>query len=374
MRRLWAVARKEFVHLRRDPRSLIAAVILPVTLLLLYGFAVDFDLKYLPFAVVDHDHTQASRRAIEAVSTIHGFHNIGPLESADEAEEVFARRRAMAVVVIPAGFESDLIGRRPASLQILIDGANSTMASTAVAYLNGAAEAIGARLVVQTLSTTAFRMPRSSVEARVRVLYNPNLRSRVFLVPGLIAIILMLMAALLTSGTVVRERERGSFELLAASPLSPLEMLLGKLLPYWILSALDVVLVVATGWIVFGVAPKGNLLLLFAVSTVFVASALSLGLLFSCIMRTQQLAFLISFITTVLPTMLLSGFAFPVRNMPRPLQLLAQIFPATHYIPVVRAVILKGSGWDVIRIRVAVLTLIATILVWIALRSFRKTL
>lgn len=374
MRRLWAIARKEMIHLRRDPRSLGAAVALPVALLLLYGFAVDFDLKNLPLAVVDLDHTQTSRRAIEAVSTIHGFRNVAALDSAEGSEEVFVRREAMAVLVIPSGFESDLMGRRPARIQLLIDGANSTMASTAVAYLGGAVESIGARLVVQQLSTRGFRPPPAPVEARVRVLYNPNLKSRVFLVPGLVAIILMLMAALLTSGTVVREREQGSFELLAASPLSPLEMLLGKLLPYWMLASLDVVLVVATGWIVFGVVPKGDLLLLFLVSTIFVASALSLGLLFSCTMRTQQLAFLVAFITTVLPTMLLSGFAFPVRNMPKVLQWIAQIVPATHYIPVVRAIILKGSGWAVVQTRVGVLTVITALLVLLAMRSFRKTL
>jgi ABC-2 type transport system permease protein len=374
MRRTWAIARKEFIHLRRDPRSLGAAVVLPVALLLLYGFAVDFDLKTLPIAVVDLDHTQSSRRAIEAVATIHGFRNVAALDRADQAESVFTRREAMAVLVVPSGFEANILARRAAPIQVLVDGADSTMASTAVAYLQGAVESVGARLVLQQVSALGYRLPDAAVDARVRVLYNPELKSRVFLVPGLVAIILMLMAALLTSGTVVRERERGTFELLAASPLSPLELLVGKLLPYWILASIDVVLAVATGWVVFGVVPRGSLPLLFAVSSVFVASALALGLFFSCKLRTQQLAFLVSFITTVLPTMLLSGFAFPVRNMPRPLQWVAQIMPATHYIPVVRAIVLKGSGWDVVQWRVGILSAITVLLAILALRGFRKTI
>lgn len=374
MRRLWAVSRKEFVHLARDPRSLGAAVVLPVALLLLYGFAVDFDLKDLPLAIVDLDQTQSSRRVVDQVLSIQGFRDAGRPATAEEAEACFERREAMAVLVIPRGLEADVLARRPAEVQILVDGANSTIANTAVAYLQGSLEAIAARLIVREVTAAGVRLPPSAVEARMRVLYNPELQSRVFLVPGLIAIILMLMSALLTSGTVVRERERGSFELLASSPLRGVEMLLGKLLPYWILAAIDVVTVVAAGWIVFGVEPKGSLLLLFAVSSIFVASALALGLFFSCVMRTQQLAFLVSFITTVLPTMLLSGFAFPVRNMPLPLQWLAQALPATHYIPVVRAIVLKGSGWDVVGGRVAILTGITALLVALALRSFRKRL
>ncbi len=376
MRRLGAIARKESLHIVRDVRSLIAALAFPVILLLLYGFAVDFDLNVLTFAVVDHDHTPASRRLIEAISTTDGFVNVGSLESAEQTEDLFERREAMAVFVIPRGLETALKAREPVEVQVLVDGANSTIAATAATYLQTGIESLGRTLILR--ETRAMGLPESllrpAIDARVRVLYNPDLESRVFLVPGLIAIILMLMSAVLTSGIVVRERERGSFELLASSPVSAVEIVVGKLLPYVALSAIDIVMVVAAGWLVFGVEVRGSLLLLFGVSTLFVASALSLGLLFSCMARTQQSAFLASFVATVLPTMLLSGFAFPVRNMPAPLQWFAQIVPATHYIPVVRAIILKGAGMDVIAGRVGILAALTVVIVFLAVKGFRKTL
>ncbi|NLN90158.1 MAG: ABC transporter permease [candidate division WS1 bacterium] len=376
MRRLMAIARKETLHLVRDPRSLLAAFALPVLLLILYGYAVNFDLEEVPFAVVDLDQTPSSRRLIEAVDSVDGFVNLGSYYSADVAHDLFARDQAMAVIVVDRGFEQELQSGQEARVQIIIDGSNSSLASTAAAYCQAIVESAGRTLVRDVARAKGLpqALLKPAIDVRPRVLYNPNLRTQVFLVPGLIGVILMLMAALLTSGVVVREKEHGSFEILAASPIRPAELIVGKLLPYLVLATLDVALVVIAGRIFYGVTPQGSLLLLFLVSIVFLGSALALGLLFSCIMPTQQLAMLLSFLATSVPTMLLSGFAFPVRNMPWVLQQIAVVLPATHYITMVRAIILKGVGIDLLWRPLLALLAITLVLIAISVRRFSKTL
>ncbi|MBI2302335.1 MAG: ABC transporter permease [Armatimonadetes bacterium] len=376
MRRLLAVARKETIHVTRDVRSLLAALALPTGLLLLYGYAVDFDLRDVRFAVVDHDRTPASRRLIEACARIHGFTYAGELQQASEADQWFERRRGMLVIGIDRGFQRDLQRDGTALLQVLVDGTDATAGATALQYATGALSR-----VTQSLAATQLRaagvppqMTRPAVDVRVRVLYNPNLESRQFMVPGLTAIILTLMASLLTSGVIVRERERGSFELLAASPISPGELLIGKMLPYFALAVFDVVMCVAVGWLAFGVVPRGSLLLLTALSMIFVFGALSLGLFFSCVAETQQVAMLLSFVATLIPTMLLSGFAYPVRNMPVVLQWLGQVFPATHFIVIARGIILKGVGFAALKPAILRLTVISALLIVLAVRRFRKRL
>ncbi len=376
MRRMWAVARKETLHLIRDPRSLIAALGLPVVLLLAYGFAVDFDLKELPFAVVDQDQTASSRRLTESLRHLHHFRYQGHLAAAAEADRWFQQRLGLMVLVVGPGFERALKEGRQAPVQVLIDGADGATAAVAQGYAVGAVSAAGQRLVEREARAQGLpqTLLRPGLDVRTRVLFNPNLESRIFLVPGLVGLILMMLAATLTSGIVVRERERGSFELLAASPVSSLELIVGKLLPYLVLATIDVVVTVGFGWVVFGVVPAGSLLLLFGLSMVFVLAALALGLFFSCAARTQQTAMQLALVTTVVPTMVLSGFAFPVRNMPLPLQYAAQVLPATHYMVITRAIILKGVGIEAIWERALALSVITLLLMRLAVRRFRKTL
>ncbi|MCC7492117.1 MAG: ABC transporter permease [Fimbriimonadaceae bacterium] len=376
MKRMPAVAWKETLHLLRDPRSLVAALGLPVVLLLLYGYAVDFDLKQLRFVVVDQDRTASSRQLVELVRAVPQLVYSGHAETADEVERLFAERRASMGMILVPGFERALKERRPAPVQVLIDGADGSTAQIAQGYASGAVLAAGQRLIEREARAMGvpLRQLQSGFEVRPRVLYNPNLESRVFLVPGLVGLILVMLSASLTSGVVVRERERGSFELLAASPVSSAELIVGKLLPYLVLATSDVVLAVGMGWLVFGVVPQGNLLLLFALSLVFVLSALALGLFFSCVARTQQTAIQLSIMATVVPTMTLSGFAFPVRNMPLVLQVLAQLLPATHFMVISRAIILKGVGLAEIWPNVLAMTVLSLLLMRAAVRKFRKTL
>lgn len=376
MRRLRAVARKEVVHLLRDPRSLIAALGLPVVLLLLYGYAVDVDLRHLALVAVDHDRSPASRRLTEACAAMPEVDYLGEIDSAARAEALFERRRARLVLVIPPRFEATVRAGGETAVQLLIDGTDGNIAATAQAYAEGALRQAIGRLVRDEARRRGVpeRLLAGGLEVRPRVLYNPDLESRQFLIPGLVGIILMLLSALLTSGVVVRERERGSFELLAASPVSATELIVGKLLPYFVLAFVDVLVTILLGWWIFAVVPRGSLTLLFALSTFYILCALALGLLFSCLARTQQTAMTLAFMATMIPTMLLSGFSFPIRNMPWLLQQLAVAMPATHYLVIVRGVVLKGAGLEVLWRPALILTVTTLLLLTIAVRRFRKEL
>ncbi len=373
MRRLWAITRKETLHLVRDRRSLNAALGLPAVLMILYGYAVDFDLKHVPFAVVDHDRSQASRRIVESMASIEQFEYLGEIASADEAESLFERHAARLVVVFPPRFEERLFARRDAPVQVLIDGSDANTAAAAKGYAEGAIGRAGQALVAERLAAYG-RRPPALLDVRARVLFNPELVSRNYLVPGLVALSLVLLSALLTSGVVVRERERGTFELLAASPVTAAELIVGKLLPYVVLAAIDVVGAVMIGWWVFGVEPQGSLLLLFALSTIFVVAALALGLFFSCVTKSQQVAMLLAFVSTMIPSFLISGFAFPIRNMPWPLQRIAMVLPVTHYLEIVRGIILRGVGLEDLMPHVLAMAAFAVVAMVAAVRKFKKTL
>ncbi|MBI5835283.1 MAG: ABC transporter permease [Armatimonadetes bacterium] len=376
MRRTRAIARKEWIHILRDKRSLAAVLTLPVVLVLLYGYAVNFDLNALSFALVDDDHSAASRHLAENLSGVRPFVFKGTLANAAEADSVFQRGIARVVVVVPAGFERLLDSGRPSPVQVLVDGSEGTIATIAQTYTVGAISTLGRTLTKAQAQGRGIskRLLEPAIDVRVRVLYNPDLLSRMFLVPGLIGIILMMLAALLTSGIIVRERESGTFELLAASPIGPMELLVGKMLPYLIIGAADVVVAVGMGWAVFGVEPKGSLLLLFALSLVYVLASSAIGLFFSCVARSQQTAMMMAFVATVIPTMILSGFAFPVRNIPLVLQGLSQMLPATHYIAIARGIILKGIGLGPIWWHGLALALLTVFWMRLALRKFSKTL
>jgi ABC-2 type transport system permease protein len=368
-----AIARKEMIHLVRDRRSLIAALGLPAVLMILYGYAVDFDLKHVPFAVVDHDRTPSVRRIVESMASIEQFEYLGEIDSPDDAESLFERHDARLVVVFPPGFESKLLARQTARVQILIDGSDANTAASAKGYAEGAINKAGQALVAERLDAFG-RHPPQLLDVRMRILFNPDLVSRNYLIPGLVALSLVLLSALLTSGVVVRERERGTFELLAASPVSAGELIVGKLLPYVVLAAIDVVGAIGVGWTVFGVVPQGSLLLLFGLSTIFVIAALSMGLFFSCVTKSQQVAMLLAFVSTMIPSFLISGFAFPVRNMPLPLQKIAVVFPVTHYLVVVRGIVLKGVGFSVLAPHVWAMAAFALVAMLAAVRKFTKTL
>lgn len=372
--RLQAISRKEWTQLFRDPRSLIVIVVQPMVLLILYGYAMDLDLKNVALAVYDQDRSAASRALVRGVDESPYFDVRGRVSDPRQIEDALDRGLVRFILVIPAGFERDLAAGRPAAVQALFDGADANTAGIALGYTQALLIEEAHRLVQEARQRRPVSVQAVGLDVRTTVLYNPALDSTFFLVPGLIAVILSMLSALLTSGTIVRERERGTLEQLVASPLHPTELMLGKLLPYVFLSLFDLLLVMGMGWLLFGVWPQGSVLTLLGLTLLFLPCALGLGMLISTIARTQQMALVAAFVATVLPSILLSGFVFSRQNMPQVLQLLSQLIPATHYLLIIRGIYLKGVGLAVLWPQALILLVFSGIVVALSSKRFTKRL
>jgi len=373
--RTWMIIWKEFVHIVRDWRTLAVVIILPVLMLVLYGYAINFDVKHLRMAVYDQDRSRASRDLIGGFSRGEYFDIVGSLDSHSEVTEALDSGRARAVLVIPVGFARDLASGRVAQIQLLVDGSDSTTASTAIGYAQAAIAQQSAEVTVAALQRAGLSAGSAlPVEARIRFWYNPELKSNNFIVPGLIAVILMMLSGLLTSMTVVRERERGSIEQIMVSPVMPHELMIGKLLPYVVIAFVDIVMVTAAGHVLFQVPLVGSIPLLLITSAIFLAAALGIGLLISVLSGSQQTAMTAAMMVTLLPAMLLSGFVFPVSAMPIALRALTYAIPARHFIVIARSIFLKGSGLSLLWPAVLVLVIYGVVLLGLSSLGFRKKL
>lgn len=369
--RLLAVARKEAIQIRRDPRSLGMAFVIPMILLFLYGYALTLDVNRLQTLVYDQDRSQASRALLARFLESGYFALAGTAASYPEVERALDAGRAQVALVVPPGFAADLARGRRVVLQALLDGSDANTATIARGYLEGIAEQYALAVLIARLPAVERRLP---VEVRPRVWFNPELRSRNYIVPGLIAVIMMVIAALLTSLTVAREWERGSMEQLIATPLRVPELLLGKLLPYFVIGLTDVALAAAVGTAVFGVPFRGSAWLLFAVASIFLLGTLSLGMLISIRAKSQLIASQIAMVVTFLPAFLLSGFIFDIGNMPGWLQGITHIVPARYFITVLKGIFLKGVGAAVLFPEILFLLGFSLLVVAAALRAFRKRL
>lgn len=335
MRRFRALARKEALHILRDPRSLLVVFLLPVVMLVLYGYALNMDVTHIALAVLDQDQSSASRELIDAFVRGGVFVERARLADRAEVERTLALRHARAVLVIPHAFARDLARPGGARVQIVVDGSDAT---TAAVVLNDAELLVAAF----TRAATGRQAALAPVIPEPRVWYNPDLKSAHFLVPGLVSVLLMMIAALLTSVAVAREEETGTMEMLLVSPARPVEIILGKVAPYVVLAFVDVLIVVAAGTALFGVPFRGSPWALLAYSGVYVVAAVGLGLLISTMVRTQQQAMMGAQLATTLPSFVLSGFLFPLASMPAPLQWIARIVPARYYVTIIRGIMLKG--------------------------------
>ncbi len=370
-RRTVAIARAEWLHNRRDPRSLFVIVALPVLLLLLYGYGMNFDLDDIPFAVYDLDGSASSRGIIDQFRQSRYFSLRAAIADRRDIDDLLDRGGVVFILVIPPDLGRTLGADREARVQVILDGSDTTRATTALGYIQAGLQDYSARLQADYLQRQGAAGTGGMV-ARPTILFNPGLKSSMFIVPGLIAIILTLIAALLTSTCIVREREWGSFETLVASPVRAPEILLGKLTPYIIIAFCDVVLSIAVGAAVFGVRPLGSVALLLAVSVIYLLVSLAIGLLFSVLAPTQQLAILLAMVATLLPTILLSGFVFPTNGLPTPIRLVSYGLPATHFLLVIRGIYLKGIGAALLWKQMAILSGYAVLLLALAGRRFRK--
>jgi ABC-2 type transport system permease protein len=344
------VIKKEFLQIRRDSRSLMFLIFLPAFMLVMFGFALNFDVKHIPLAVVDEDGSRASRDLVDKFRTTEYFDLKAVLPKTAAIDPLMAREDIRAALVIPVKFAEDLLAGRSPSVQVLVDGSNAMSGTTAAGYVGAILQSYSQGITLKTLARRGLTIASFPLAAEVRVWYNPELRSAMFLIPGLMAFILMVIVTVSTAFSVVREKERGTMDQLKISSLRPFELILGKIIPYVGISIGSAHLVLLLGWLLFGVGIRGSYPLLLLAMVLFVTGALGQGLLISTITRTQQVAFLIALLTTMLPTFILSGFVFPIRNMPPVVQAITYFVPGRYFLAALRAIILKGVGlgavWD----------------------------
>lgn len=367
--RVVALSAKEVRHVLRDRRTVYLGLGMPVALLLLFGYGVSFDLDHLRVAFVDHDHTRASRELVRRFTADGQFVDVGHLETERDATRLLVAGEAALVMVIPRGLEDDLSRGRPAEVQLLLDGADNNSAVQARAKAEASARVLGVSIAARSASAS-----QPPISARTFTRFNPEGKSAVFLVPGITAYVLAIVAVLLTSLTVAREWERGSMAQLFATPVGRLEIVLGKLLPYLVLGGLAVLLVLAVGGWVFDVPFRGDPWTLALLALLFLAGMLGQGLLISVLTRNQMVATQVAAMTSMLPSLLLSGFMFPIENMPRALQVLSSIIPARYFIEGLRGVLLRGNGAAELWREILALAIFATGMVAIATARFRRTI
>jgi ABC-2 type transport system permease protein len=344
VRKLRAVAVKELRQIRRDPLSLLMLLGLPAFMLVLYGFALNFDVRHVDLAVQDHDRTAHSRELVAAFVRSTYFDLAATPAPGADLEDLVERGLARGVLVIPQGYAAELQAGRTAQVQLLLDGADANTATTVLGY----AGAIVAEANQEALRRTVVRVGGAGEVAGIsyqpRVWYNPELSSTRFLVPGLMGVLLMLTAVLATALSIVREKERGTMEQLRVAPLRTVELILGKTTPYLAISFAAAAIILAAARVLFGVEVQGPYLALAAATLLYLVGALGLGILISTVAQTQAIAFQGGLLVSLLPATLLSGFIFQIRGMPAPLQVVTYAVPARYYLVVLRGVILKGSG------------------------------
>jgi len=344
------IVRKEFRQIRRDKRALGVLLLIPSMMLIMFGYALNFDVKHSAVAVYDEDNSKTSREFVQLFFNSEYFDNAYHLSDLKSADELLDAEKVRAVIIIPADFSHNIAEGKDVSLQIIVDGANSNAATTVLGYMSAIVQQYLLNVMTRTFYRQGGQRIERPIDLRPRVWYNPELRSAKFLIPGLIAFILTITAVVSTSLAVVREWEMGTVEQIIVSPIRPVELILGKTVPYTIIALFSTVIILIAGYILFDIAIKGSVFWLFVVTFVFLVGSLGLGLLISTIAGTQQVAFMVAVIATMLPTFILSGFVFPIRNMPPIIQAVTYFIPARYFLVALRSIILKGVGlsafWD----------------------------
>ena len=349
LKRLRPLIIKEFRQIRRDKRSLGVLLALPAFLVLLIGYALNFDVKHIPVVMFDQDKTQTSRDFLRSFSNSEYFDLKYNVRSYDEIDKLFSQAEVLIALVIPSDFARRIYSGQDASVQVLIDGSNANSATTAIGYVNGIVQNFSSTIAVKTLARYG-RTIYQSIDVRPKVWYNPELRTAKFLIPGLFGFILMLTAVISTSLSIVKEKERGTMEQMMISPLRTGEIILGKVIPYFLIALVSSVIILIVGFLLFDISVRGSFFWLYVGIMMFLLGALGQGLLISSIAETTQVAFMVSVFSSLLPTFLLSGFVFPISSMPIVLQVISNVAPSKFFLVIVRSVMLKGAGpsafWD----------------------------
>ena len=372
--RIRAVARKEFIHIIRDPRSLGMSIAIPMLLLLLFGYALTLDVDNVPMVVWDQDNSQESRELISRFDGSPYFSVKQYVQNYQELERAIDSAEALAGLVIPRGFAGKIESGRHVSVQIIFDGSDSNTATIAMGYADVITMIYSQGVILKKTHRLGGNELSLPLDLRPRVWFNEDLEARNYIIPGLIAVIMMVIAALLTSLTMAREWERGTMEQLISTPVKKQELILGKLVPYFGIGMFDVVLAVMMGEFLFQVPLRGNVALLFAMAAIFLVGALSLGMFISIVTKSQLLASQLAMVTTFLPAFLLSGFMYAISNMPKMIQVMTHLIPARYFVALLKGIYLKGIGLNILFMEAGLLALFGILMFLLANLKFKKKL
>ena len=371
--RVFAIIRKEFVHIIRDPRSLAMAIAMPVLLIFLFGSSLSLDIDKVPLVIWDQNRTSDSREYISRFTGSRYFLLSGYVNSYEEIEQSIDKREAMLALIIPTDFSRKLETGRKADAQLIVDGSDSNTATIAIGYAKTVTDSYTSSLMLKTAQRQGERKVGIPLEAKPRIWFNQNMQAKNYIIPGLIAVIMMVIAALLTSLTVAREWENGTMEQLLTTPLQPRELILGKLVPYFAIGMFDVLLAVLIGEFLFQVPLRGNGALVFCMAALFLPGALTMGMLAGIITRSQLVASQLAMVLTFLPSFLLSGFMYSIANMPPFLQGLTYVVPARFFVAILKRIYLKGAGLEMFIMEAAGLVVFAVVLIVVANIKLKKS-
>ena len=375
MRTIFHIIRKEFFQLRRDPRMFSIVIIAPIVQLMFLGYAATLDVKDIPTLVCDMDNSQMSRELVEKFSNAGYFTVEYRITDINAIDSYLDDNKAVIAIVIPRGFGNRIRQQVPAPLQILVDGTNSNTAGISMGYIRGILATYSRSLLMGLAERRGGQtVDIGRVEPQTRAWFNPELRSRNFMVPSVVALILMIVTVTLTSLGLVKEKEIGTLEQLMVTPIKPYQLIIGKLLPFVIIGFIDIclVLLVATFW--FGVPIRGSVFLLFGLSTIFILTTLGLGLFVSTVSRTQQQAMMTAQFFILMPFIYFSGFVFPIENMPLIMQYLTYVVPLRYFITIIRGIFLKGVGISVLWPQALALLIFGLAIFGFSVLRFRKRL
>ena len=349
LNRIKAIAKKEFKHLLRDYRMLAILLLFPVFLLWIFGYAINFDVHHIKLAVYDQEYSDATRDLVKGLINSEYFDLVGYLNNDKQLKETLDNKYAQCIVVIPSDFSRKFYSRQVVKVQFLIDGVDGNTANIIQNYITAAIQTYGQNLTAEVLMKNGLKnyVP---IDLQARFWYNPDLQTTRFLIPGLIAMILLITAAISVSLSLVREKERGTIEQINVSPINSFELIFGKILPYLILSLFNAAMILIASYFLFGVEIKGSIILLFLSTLLFLSASTGIGILVSVIADSQQVAFSAATFASLLPSLILSGFIFPIETMPLAIQILTNITPAKFFVVILRAIIIRGVGvasfWD----------------------------
>lgn len=370
-RQLRPIIIKEFRQIRRDRKVLAILTLVPAILLLLNGYALNFDVRDIKMAVFDGEKSSQSRELVNSFITAGYFEYTEYLNDYSRAQSLIDDGTVKLVLVIPPDFSQQIISGRQATIQLLVDGMDANAATTIIGYAQAVALQYSQKIILHNLAKIG-RQSYIPISYEVRIWYNPEMKSAKFLVPGLIAFILAITGVIATALSIVKEKERNTIEQIDVSPIHPVNLILGKMIPYTLISLVAAALVLVSAYFLFDVAVKGSLPLLFFATLLFILAALGQGLLVSTIADSQQVAFQIATVISMLPTMILSGFMFPIKSMPLFLQILSNITPAKFYLVMMRGIVLKGVGIEAWWEQIIYLSIFIAVVLTISVKRFKK--